>query len=69
MPSFMFKLYFYFLRIYINKEIWNQIQFINSYESLNEKYDLEIGEDYYNNKNMNVISKNILEEPTKDIEL
>jgi hypothetical protein len=65
----MFKLYFYFLRIYINKEIWNQIQFINSYESLNEKYDLEIGEDYYNNKNMNVISKNILEEPTKDIEL
>ena len=27
MPSLIFKIYFYFLRIYINKDIWNLIQF------------------------------------------
>jgi hypothetical protein len=58
-PSFIFKMYTYFTRIYIDKQIWNLIEFINTYDELNQKFFLELSEDYQNQaKKINSQSKN-----------
>lgn len=42
----MLKMFIYFTRIYIDKQIWNLIEFISTYHDLNEKFFLELSEDY-----------------------
>jgi hypothetical protein len=52
-------MYTYFTRIYIDKQIWNLIEFINTYDELNQKFFLELSEDYQNQaKKINSQSKN-----------
>lgn len=48
-PSFMFKLYIYFLRLYIPKDIWNVIEFLDSYEKINDKYDFGLDNENFDN--------------------
>jgi len=43
--GFVLKLFIYFLRIYIEACIWNRLEFIENYDSLNEKYFFEIHEE------------------------
>ena len=38
----MLKLFIFFLRIYIEASIWNRIEFIDNYDSLNENYYFKI---------------------------
>jgi hypothetical protein len=41
-PSLMFKLYLYILRMYIDKDLWNKITYLESFDELNEKFDFEL---------------------------
>lgn len=63
-PGIMLKLFIYFLRIYVDSNIWNRIEFVENYEMLNEKFFLEIDEEteYENIRVKFMNDKNVYED-------
>ena len=55
LPDFFFKVYFQFLRLYINNSIFEQIKLYDSYEEINQDFALYLDEDIDNR-----IDKNLL---------
>lgn len=48
MPDLLFKMYYQFLKFYINNSIINQIKIYESYEEINTDYSLFLDEDIEN---------------------